>query len=327
MRYVFLIGAEHQLPQVDFAIDHFNISFEEIILFIQDVNSDNKLYAQIIKVNNYSQVYSFPNWTFKEILAFSKKTRYYIDLCKSINYEDTMFFSSQYSDDSTLLFLSILKPLKFYLMDEGTASYTVLEKRKVFDLKFKLKTILKSILYRIPIGKPQEIVYFTKFNFTPGFPDKIEKYSIPKADNQVTSYTKQFAFLGSSVVELDIMNADDYLFYLSEIKANNQNSELLYIKHRKEKESKLSRIQQLGYNIIDLDCPFEKYFASQTMVPQTLGSFFTTSVLINISENFMNVPNLNIYIFPIEKLKAQQKVFENILRFLEKNPDLNFINL
>ena len=324
-----MIGAEHQMLQVDLAIYHFNICLKDVVLLIQEVYFDNKLYDKLSKNHRFKEVYAFERWKFSELVLFSYKSRNFLNLCKKLKsqYVNITFFSCHYSDDSTLLFLSILNPLKFYVMDEGTASFTVFVRRRRFELSFGLKLVLKSVFYIKFLRIPKKVVYFTRFNLGPNFPDEVILYCIPKVVNELVSFNNSFAFLGSSVVELGIMDVYDYMFYLEQVKRDNQDSELIYYKHRKEDESKLSLIDALGYQVKDIGGPFEIFFASQTKVPNKMGSFFTTSALLNISDCFENVPTLLLYIFPIKKLRKNKKVFEYILNCFKSYQNIKIIQL
>jgi len=329
MRYVYIIGNEHQLTQVYASISHFNVLLEDITLLIQDLKSDNALYNKVINESQFGEVIAFPNWTFSDILKFNTKSDHFIHLCEELKlkYKEIFFFASHYSDDSTLIALNLLKPEKFYLMDEGTASYTVLERRNSSDLLFKTKLLFKSIIYRKYIHLPYSLIYFTKFNFTAAKGDTKEVYKIEKIKNVVKSFTNQFAFLGSSIVELSILSLNVYLFFLKTIANRNSDKELLYFSHRKEDSDKLEAVERIGYKVIKLDEPFERYFSINVDLPDTLGSFYTTSVLINISENFVNVPNLEVYSFSVKELRYQKKVFQNVLTYIRSDPKIRIINL
>jgi hypothetical protein len=329
MKYVFLVGNEHHLQQVDFAIKHFGISEENLILLVQEINNTDKLIFRINVNKSYRYVFSFLNWTFSDIIKFNNFYFNFIELCKDIKNinEEIVFFASHYSDDSTFLFLSIVNPKKFYLMDEGTAAYKALSQRSVFFSTLKLKLFLKSFLYGIRLSVPRSLSYFTRFNFIPGPKDQKELYIPLKIKNNIQLDFTKFAFLGSSVVELNMMDEEVYLYYLNEIRVKNYNIELLYFKHRKEEESKLFKIKNMGFQIIDINMPFENYFSLQLKIPFILSSFFTTSVLINISENFKNTPKLDIYVFPLKYLKKDKLVYENILNYLKIDNQLNIILL
>nr|WP_314839278.1 hypothetical protein [uncultured Flavobacterium sp.] len=329
MKFIFLVGSEHQLLQVGLVIQNFKIAKDDVILLIQEISPTNKLFHRINDNNAYGRIYPFSNWTFKDLFKYNNDSNYFINLCKDLAKKNTeiFFFASHYSDDSTLLFLSIVNPVKFYLMDEGTASYSVLRHRSVFFSSLKFKLFLKSLLYGRTLREPKSIYYFTRFNFIPGNYDKKLTYIVSKLDKHIYLNVNQFAFLGSSVVELQMMDEEDYLYYLKKVVAKNNNKQLLYFKHRKEDDTKLTKIQEIGFQILDLNQPFENYFSTQTNIPGILGSFFTTSVLINISENFENIPKLDIYVFPMKKLKKQKLVYKNILEYLKNDMNLNFIYL
>lgn len=327
MKYIFLIGTEHQLSQVEFASIHFKIPKDDVILIIQGVDNDS-LYKKVMAENSYVNILFFSNWVFKDLILKRDRFKHFIAICNTLkdSYKTLVFLASHYSDDSTFIALSILKPIRFYLMDEGTASYGVVNKRRSLNLMLILKLFIKSILYQLRLREPGEIAYFTKFNLVASDNDKIELYEIPKLENTLISFEKQFGFLGSSVVEVGVMDLTDYLFYLSKIAVQYNNLELIYYQHRKEDGDKLDRIRDMGFKIVNLGYPYEKHFSSQEYLPEILGSFYTTSVLINISERYLNIPKLNIFVFPFEKLKKQKDVFEDILNDLKQDHNLNFIH-
>ena len=327
MKYVFLIGSEHQLMQVDFAINHFHILSEDLILLVQEISTTNKLSSRIKDNPKYGVIHSFENWKFIDLFKLNKNHINFVNICLNIKakHKKITFFTSHYSDDSTFLFFSVAKPMQFFLMDEGTASYSVLLKRNDSFSSLKFKLFIKSILYTEILKPPSSITYFTRFNFIPGINDKKEFYKVEKVDNTIELNFNQFGFLGSSVVELNMMDEGDYLFYLKKIAFQNRNKQLLYFKHRKEENVKLSKVEIIGFQVIDLDLPFERHFESQVIIPSVLSSFFTTSVLINISENFRYIPKLEINVFPMTSLKRERLIYENILKYLEKDTNFNII--
>ena len=327
MKYIFLIGTEHQLLQVDYAIKHFKILPEDVVLLIQEININDKLYCRIKSISRYGTIHWFKNWKFIDLIYLNKKHNDFIEICNKLKsqYYHINFFTSHYSDDSTLLLYKILKPLNFYLMDEGTSNYLVVQKRNSISLFFKTKTFIKFFIYKTFLKIPTNIIYFTRFNFCPGVNDQKVEYIVEKIQNNTEFNTQQFGFLGSSVVELKMMDEKYYLFYLEKIACLNSNKQLLYFKHRKEDSLKLSKIKLIGFQIIDLNIPFEKYFSSQTCMPRILSSFYTTSVLVNISENFARIPKLEINVFPLNRLKKQRLVYTNILTYLKKDKNINII--
>ena len=327
MKYIFLIGSEHQLMQVDHAIKHFKIRAEEITLLVQEVDIKKKLSEKIRETYRNSSIIGFENWRFLDVFRISKKQNLFIEICNVLKnkYEKVILFTSHYSDDSTFLFISIIKPSQIYLMDEGTASFAVVVKRKERNFILSFKLYIKSIIYDEKLKIPFSICYFTRFNLNIGLNDKKEVYHLQKKENSLDFKINQFAFLGSSAVELNILDEKDYLQYLKKVIFNHQTKELLYFKHRKESNLKLAKIESIGFKIIELDAPFEKYFDSQKDMPGILSSFYTTSVLINISENFNCVPKLEINVFSNLKLKKENLIYENILNYIKTYKNFTII--
>ncbi len=329
MKYVFLIGNAHQLVQVDIAIDHFKMKPSNITLLIQDNSKNTVLLKKLKGVKKYGEVISFSNWVLSDLLIFSKKSSNFMDLCISIKEKSNklIFFASHYSDDSTLLLIKIVNPNKFYLMDEGTASFGVQAKRSTMQLLLKIKIFVKSILYRRILKLPRKLTYFTKFDFKINQNDNKEFYIVSKIDNQFNIDDNQFGFLGSSIVELNILTQKRYLKYLQIIVGQNKGKRLLYFCHRKESALKLNEISNLGFEIVRLDVPFEEFFNNQKTIPGILGSYFTTTVLINISQQFTRYPTLNIYVFPLATLNKERVIYGNIIEYIKFDVDCNFINI
>lgn len=330
-KYVYIIGAEHQFSQVLASIEHFKISNDDIVLFIEESNDKNEFTQQIIKEYDFHKVFSFLNWNFIDLLKRKSRIHEFIKLCKneigSIN-EPIDFFVSHYSDDSTLLFLSLFNFRKFFLMDEGTASFTVVLLRQKKEINLKLKLLIKSALYGIKMTRPKSITYFTRFNLKINKKDNLEIYSVKKIANSFTSFNnKQVHFLGSSVVELNIMTEKNYIEYLKRVVILNKGKKLNYFKHRKEGFAKLEKIKNIGFIIKDIKTTYENYYNSNDSQAGIICSFFTTSVIMNISNNFINIPELVIYTFPIYKLTKERKVFTTILQTLKVDKNISIINI
>ena len=329
MKYVFILGSEHQTFQLDYAIKHFCIFSKDIIILIQKLNINYSLEEKVKMKYPYVEIISYLNWTFIDIFKHPTLHRSFINICHEIKhkYNELIFLPCHYSDDATLLFLSIVKPNKFYLLDEGTASFSVIHLRRHFNALLKIKLCFKSYLYCYQLKEPIIVTYFTKFKLKTNLIDRVENFNIPKIDNSIVLNYNQIGFLGSSVVELNLMKENVYIYYLNEIILRNPNSTFFYFKHRKESFSKLKKVEELGFEIINYDGAFESYFASQEKLPHRLASFFTTSVLINVLDNFRNVPNLDIYSFPIAKLNKEKNVHIDIIRMLRGVSEFNFIDL
>jgi hypothetical protein len=330
VKYIFIIGTEHQLRVVEYAINHFILPAEDIILVVQIIMSDYSFYEKVKEKNEFGLVVTFENWTFKDLLKSPNTPNFFINLCKELKHksQEVTLFTSQYSDDSSILFIKYLEPRKIYVLDEGSSIFLVLTwRRGLGRMKFFLTLIIKSLFYKTYLNEPESIIFFTQFYVRVGKRDRIQNYVIPIKDNKLDFNTEIIGFLGSSIVELNIVSEADYLYYLNLVTIRNSNKKLLYYSHRKENLCKLHKIEALGFEIKSNNVPFEIYFANQNTLPYKLISFHTTIVLFNISKIFKNIPILEIYDFPLNKIKKFREITKNIRSVFLLNDKLNIINI
>ena len=135
---VFLIHTAHQLHQVTKAVVDFKLTRQSVIIIYVDFNIEKEIIQSYLKESDY-KIFYLSNWVFKDIIFNSYKWKKYISQLKDLkkNSHRINFFTSQYFNDTVLLANKILKPFKFYLMDEGTANFLysqIREKNKVFSL-------------------------------------------------------------------------------------------------------------------------------------------------------------------------------------------------
>ena len=89
----------------------------------------------------------------------------------------------------------------------------------------------------------------------------------------------------------------------------------------------MEKIKNIGFIIKDIKTTYENYYNSNDSQAGIICSFFTTSVIMNISNNFINIPELVIYTFPIYKLTKERKVFTTILQTLKVDKNISIINI
>ncbi len=87
-------------------------------------------------------------------------------------------------------------------------------------------------------------------------------------------------FLGSPVVEKDLIDLNRYLNILSDsIERNKPFGKPIYFFHRSENVShKLELIKELGFDIIFNDMPYELYMLKQHKTPKAIASLHSTSL-------------------------------------------------
>lgn len=327
-QYVFLIAASHQLFQVDEAIKKFKIRPSDLTLLIEDMG-DEELIKQATSNSEFGEVLAFNNWVVKDVLTNPNKHKAYTNYCNSIKVKakQISFFASHYDSDNTLLFLSIVKPREFYLMDEGTASFTVSEMRSKKDSRV-FQFFIKSALYLQKISLPKQITYFTKYNFKKLAIDKTEFYKQDLIANPLEDLMiDECIFLGTSISEVKLITEDNYLMLMQKVSLLNAGKKIYYYPHRKESAEKLEKIKSLGFIMVKQDQPFELAFRNFTKCPATICSFFCTTVLDNISTTNTLLPELVIYTFDINLLLFDQNVYQNIANHLKTNVHLKSLEI
>jgi hypothetical protein len=330
MKYIFLIATEHHLFQVVAAKKHFSLSKENSILLVMNVGDIPKFIDRVRGETNFSEVHIFDSWIFKDLLFRRKAQQEFIKYCKSLKNknQDYTFFFSQYESDPDLLFLSIVQPKTQYLMDEGSASFTVVHNRSKENFQFTktIKLALKSILYFNKISHSKNVTFFSKYDLQIKTSDRLEKYKIGKLKNPYKLPIKtEAAFLGTSISDIGMVEEEVYLSYLKTIFNKNADKELFYYyPHRKERSEKLKKIEAVGFVIKDIGIPFETFFEKQTACPELICSFFTTGVLDNISKSNAHIPRLKVYKFNTHLLAFDKEVYNSIYKEMSKNKDLCF---
>lgn len=328
MKYVFLIGAEHQLFQVNIATSHFKIEKKSLILIIEKITNNHNFIDKVINSGVYGEVIIFESWIFKDLFRNPYKHQFYINLCLRFANQKIFFFASHYDSDSTLLFNAIVKPYQFFLMDEGTASFSVQVQRNSYEFMSKLKIFVKSLIYKKEIYLPKELMYFTKFELDLPKKDQKVVYKVEKNNNPLTFLNQEeLIFIGSAIVEVKMIDEKAYINLLAKVFLENKENikRFYYYPHRKESVEKLDKIIRIGFEIRYLDEPFEPFFSKQVEISSIICSFYTTNVIYNIASSNNKLPKLIIYIFPLKKLKKQKLVYKNILEYLKNNLNLNFI--
>ena len=330
MKYIFLIAAEHHFFQVEAAKKYFSLTKKNTILLVMNVGAISKFIDRVREESSFLEVHTFDTWIFKDLFFRRKPLQQFIKYCKVLSQtkQDYTFFYSQYESDPDLLFLSIVQPKVLYLMDEGSASFTVALNRskKRLPIKNALKLALKSILYFNNISYPKMITYFTKYDLPKKTSDRLEKYDVFKQNNPfIKSIKNEAAFLGTSISDIGMMEEKIYLSFLKTIFDNNANKEIFYyFPHRKESVEKLHKIIEIGFVIKEIGIPFETFFEKQTACPELICSFFTTGVLDNISKSNAHFPILKVYKFDTSLLAFDEEVYNDIYLEMCKNKDLFF---
>jgi len=329
MKYLFLIGTQHQLVQVYSAIEHFNLSKEDTSLIVFEVQNE-KFNDVFIDLSKFSTVKIFDNWIFRDLFLKRSIHKTFLFFCKTLSKQSeelTVFSSVAY--DTVLLFMSIVKVQKLYFMDDGLSHFTTYYFfRSPARFLYILKLLIKSIAYGHFLRFNTDFIYLTEHDFILENAPNSVRYKIEKFDNPLKNRNEDEAiFLGTGIVEGKLMKNTNYLNLLSTVKSLLKNKTVYYYPHRREEISKLELIKNLGFIIKKIDEPFEKYFAKMETWPSVICSFYTTAVIRNLALRFENTPYLKAYKFDKHNLLKSIKESEAICKNLERINKIEVIEL
>jgi hypothetical protein len=329
MKYLFLIGTQHHLTELNYAVKHFNISPSDVLLLI--IKNPNENFSGVIdKYQHFSLVKVYDHWVLKDLIFNRLKHKLFfsfINKLKVKNERYTMFSTVPY--EIPLIIRSMLKVDKFYLLDDGLHHFTDFyffksSKRYIYILQL----LIKSILYRKYIKFNQEFIYLTRHDFIVKNAERAEKYTIEKYNNPLKDLINdEVIFLGSCLVEGNTMKYENYMTLLTIIKEIYKQKKILYFPHRREDELNFKKIEALGYIMHKIDEPFENYFSRLNTCPSIICSFYSTAVIQNLALRFVNIPKLNAIKFNDKLLLNSSKADRDIYQQLKYINEIEIIDL
>lgn len=329
MKYLFIIGTQHHLVQLNAAIAHFNIPVEStILIFINNVGEDISSKLEIY--NHLSCVKIFKNWVFKDLIANRSKHTDFIEFIKNLKTQDNHFtVFSTVSYETSLLVKAILNVDKIFLMDDGLGHFTNYyfyqsPKRYLYILKL----LVKSMLYGRYLNFNTEFIYFTEHEFIIRNAERAVKYKIEKQNNPLEEFTTdEVIFLGTSLVESKLITYENYMKSLKKVREIFQHQKILYFPHRNESASLLSDIESWGFVINKIDEPFESFFSKLNTCPSIISSFHTTAVIQNIAMRFNKLPSLKVFKIDDKLLLRYQKEYDAIFQQMKHIQEIEIMDI
>jgi len=329
MKYMFLIATQHHLAELNYAIKHFEISSNDVLLLIiknplEDFSGmlDNYQHFHVTKV--------FDHWVFKDLILNRFKHNLFFNFINKLKVEDEKYIIfSSVSYEIPLILRSIFKVEKFYLLDDGLnhfTSYYFFKSHKRYVYIFQL--LIKSLMYGKYIKFSKGFIYFTRHEFIVNHADKSEKYTIEKFKNpSLCLMDGEVIFLGSCLVEANLMKYENYMSLLKIIKVIFNEKKIFYFPHRKEDELNLKKIEGLGFIVHKVEKPFESYFSDLKICPSIICSFYNTAVIQNLALRFENIPNLKAYKFKDKLLLNPSKTYSAICEQLKYIKGIEIIEI
>jgi hypothetical protein len=214
----------------------------------------------------------------------------------------------------------------YYLLDEGTASFTVITKREK-SYYFNLKLLIKSFFYGYYLSYPPKVIFFTQYPLNVQRFDSIEYYIFYYEDFKERIFINDEAiFLGSSLVEVSMMDEEVYLDLLKKVKADMGTRHCYYFAHRKEEGHKLSLIRNIGFEVRLNQKPFEFVFPELLNCPELICSFYSP-ILDTLSKKYTQIPKFIIYRFNSNLLHKDKNIAEMIFTTFATNKRITIRNI
>lgn len=328
-RYIFIIATQHHLIQFRRAVSHFQIEGNCISLIIFTNDSVNSWIDELRNEYPFTDICSFDNWTFKDLFFNRTIITPYISHIQELRqqYSDNILFLSQYSNDYSLLAISILKPTEIYILDEGTANFMVSNKRKA-KRRRNVKLIIKSLLYVVNLSFPKPIVYFSQYDIhLSRKEDRLVKYSFDIIDNELVVDDKSVILLGTSLTELGILKEETYLKIIETIMDNFKGKTVSYYAHRKENKNKMHLIRLLGLSVVENSKPFEYLFPDLIHNMPSVICSFASPIIDTLSKQYKNIPEFRMYRIPSSCYKKKSIIENMLFHSFSQNPRIKIIDL
>ncbi len=231
-------------------------------------------------------------------------------------------FIGDYRPEFMLHFCNISKYNKLVILDDGTATIDIMKDYLCLKKKNKIKPLLKSILLGFNLKDKKDLFFFSiyknsllenqiiKNNYT-YFKSVIDGFKFNK--NSVI-------FLGSKIVELNVISQEKYLMYLSNLKNKFGEKKITYIPHRHESDTKLKVINQtLNINIVRSDSIIEFYLVNNKELPYAVTGFFC-SALLNLKILFNGKLRITSFYIQNKDFDDQfAKRFEDMYQYYRNN--------
>jgi hypothetical protein len=291
---IFFIEAPFQLISVYEAIFTFSLEKSYVLMVRMSGNEEND--SQLRKVvsllfNCKEKIHYIyiknQNKTFKDYL----KIVYYVLKLSITQIKYNYVFIGNIESGFLSLLVKFVNRDKIFLLDDGVKNLINQNNFSNAD-NYNMFTMLTTI--KPLIGQSIKYNSFKNIkNIT--FPKTLSS----KLDKEIT------LFLGSKIVELDVISKSSYLEYLQYVLDDSKEDLMIYIPHRGEKLDKLKdiKIKYSNFYIQHLDLPIELYQLDDLPIKSILS--FYSAALISLK---LKYPDKKIYYLPFKYKKYGQSI-------------------
>lgn len=124
-------------------------------------------------------------------------------------------------------------------------------------------------------------------------------------------------FIGSKLVEADILNLDDLILLLTRVYGSIKSyteGPIFYFAHREEQYVSLTQIQKIGFRVVHSTQPLESYVAEFNLWPSNFYSFYS-SALYNIAITY-GIP-VTAFKLPHDRIKWNCEAIDQVYSLFE----------
>jgi hypothetical protein len=229
-----------------------------------------------------------------------------------LNYLDNVKLFSSISHDYAMIFKSKFKNTEVFLLDDGFGVFSNIDYFSNYKFYIRLRYFLLSILTFSIITNPFNFIYFSEFNLN-GVDDRFRiKYEKKKIKLEKLLEIEKMIILGTSEVELGLIELNYFLNLLSSIKDKYRECEYYYYPHRKESVNKLKLIEELGIYIQYSETPFEYYLTNTAKIPKNVVGFTSSNSVYEILTKF----NCNLNVILVDNLSNSYKMPELVKKYI-----------
>lgn len=301
---IFLISTPLQLINAIEAKHHFNLENSDSIIIINAYAANltsiqnllnNEDWASIVYVessaeqqreheSNLKNYKLYP--VIKKLVASKKKLDEIISSVGKIRY----LFVGYYLGLENLHFINSTYHEQIVLLDDGIATIEINRRRKhrqslynAWSLEFFVKALVKRLLFGYKLYHPDRVTYFSLYKIDVPQSDKLicNDYVFIRQQIGLKSQSEIAYLLGQPLSEINpkIIKEEKYLYYVERILARLKPLKVIYIPHRDEDKSKISRmINKLGIEVLEIQVPFEWFLIHSVERPSKVAGLVTSAL-------------------------------------------------
>lgn len=301
---IFLISTPLQLINAIEARHHFNLANSDAIIIINAyatnltsiqnlLNNDD--WASIIYVessveqqkeheSNLKNYKLYP--VIKKLITSKKKLDSIISSVSKIRY----LFVGYYLSLENLHFINSTSHEQIVLLDDGIATIEINRRRRsrqslysAWSIEFFVKALMKRVLFGYKLYHPDRVTYFSIYKIDVPQSDKLicNNYGFIRQQIGLKSQSQIAYLLGQPLSEINpkIIEEEKYLYYVERIIEHLRPLRVIYIPHRDEDKSKVTRmINKLGIEILEIQVPFEWFLIHSIERPSKVAGLVTSAL-------------------------------------------------